>query len=109
MEEEKEAELLRLIDRPRMPRNPFIQYESEETTTGDVERSSSALSIDAIDDVCPLSNGGMEFALGSSPPPLQFCDFFIGTGIAVDPDPHSFFLMDPDPHIECGSGSRRES
>ena len=23
-------------------------------------------------------------------------------------DPHSFSLLDPDPHIECRSGSRRE-
>ena len=30
-------------------------------------------------------------------------------GRAVDPDPHSFYLLEPDQHIECGSGSRREN
>ena len=28
-------------------------------------------------------------------------------GRAVDPDPHSFSLLDPDPHAIGGSGSRR--
>ena len=26
---------------------------------------------------------------------------------AVDPDPHSFSQLNPDPPLECGSGSRR--
>ena len=29
--------------------------------------------------------------------------------MAVNLDPHSFYLQDPDPHSICGSGSRREN
>ncbi len=29
------------------------------------------------------------------------------TNQVADPDPHKFELQDPDPHSNCGSGSRR--
>jgi hypothetical protein len=67
---DEEAELLRLIDRPRghLPRNPFIEYESVEEggKEREEERTSSALSVDRIADVFPLeSDSGLEFAKGS--------------------------------------------
>ena len=33
--------------------------------------------------------------------------FVSGLWIRIRMDPHSFSLMDPDPHSICGSGSRR--
>ena len=35
------------------------------------------------------------------------CFFPIKICRAMDPDPHSFSLLNPDPHSICGSGSRR--